>query len=61
MQRKMKKQTSIRNAMIASIVLLILVPMLVAMTVSVAMFHREIGERIRLDNLKVAHTVSTAV
>ena len=61
MQREMKKQTSIRNAMIASIALLTLVPMLVAITVSVAMFHREIGERIRLDNLKVAHTVSTAV
>ncbi len=57
----MKKQISIRNAMIASIALLTLVPMLVAMAVSVAMFHRETGERIRLDNLKVAHTVSSAV
>src|SRR6185369_17665557 len=59
--RKMKKQTSIRNAMIASIALQTLVPMLIVMTVSVTMFHHETGERIRLDNLKVAHTVSSAV
>ncbi|HXC93623.1 MAG TPA: cache domain-containing protein [Geobacteraceae bacterium] len=57
----MKKLISIRNAMIASIAVQTLVPMLIVMTVSVAMFHRETGERIRLDNLKVAHTVSSAV
>ena len=57
----MKKQISIRNAMIASIALQTLVPMLIVMTVSVTMFHHETGERIRLDNLKVAHTVSSAV
>src|SRR5512133_1061078 len=57
----MKKQISIRNAMIVSIALLTMVPMLVATAVSVTMFHRETGERIRLDNLKVAHTVSSAV
>lgn len=57
----MKKTVSIRKALFSSITLLTLVPMLTAVTVSVVMFHLDTSERIRLENMRVAQTVSTAV
>ncbi len=57
----MKKTISIRKALLSSVILLTLVPMLTAVAVSVAMFHRNTSERIRLENMRVAHTVATAV
>ncbi|NJD91353.1 MAG: hypothetical protein FIA91_07550 [Geobacter sp.] len=57
----MKRPISIRKALITSVLLLTLLPMLIAMAVSVTLFHRETGERIRLENQKVAQTVSSAV
>ena len=55
------KHNSIRKALISSILALTMLPMLFAMAVSVALFHHEISDRIRQENLKVAQTVSTAV
>ena len=57
----MKRPVSIRKALITSVLLLTLLPMLIAMIVSVVLFHRETGERIRQENQKVAQTVSNAV
>ncbi len=57
----MKKTMRIRNALLASVSFFTLVPMLVAMAVSVGLFHYETTSRIRQENLKVAQTVGTAV
>lgn len=56
-----KQPVSIRKALISNVLLLTLLPMLIAMVVSVALFHRETAERIRQENQKVAQTVSSAV
>jgi len=57
----MNKPMSIRKALLASVSFFTLVPMLVAMAVSVGLFHMETTTRIRQENLKVAQTVGTAV
>ena len=57
----MKRPVSIRKALITSVLLLTLLPMLIAMVVSVVLFHRETSARIRQENQKVAQTVSNAV
>lgn len=57
----MSKTLSIRKALLASVSLLTLLPMLIAMLVSVSLFHMETSSRIRQENLKVAQTVGSAV
>lgn len=57
----MKRQFGIRGTLILSVSILTLLPMVTAMIISLVMFHRETTIRIRMENLKVAHTVSTAV
>lgn len=57
----MKRQYSIRNTLIISVSVLTLLPMMAAMIISLVMFHHETTVRIRQENLKVAHTVATAV
>lgn len=57
----MKKTVSIRKALLSSITLLTLVPMLTAVVISVVIFHLDITKRIRSENLRVAQTVSMAV
>lgn len=57
----MNKPMRIRKALIASVSFFTLVPMLIAMVVSVVLFHLETSSRIRQENLKVAQTVATAV
>jgi signal transduction histidine kinase len=57
----MKKTFSIRKALLSSVTLLTLLPMLTAVTVSVVMFHLDTSERIRNENVRVAQTVATAV
>lgn len=57
----MNKPMRLRRALLASVSFFTLVPMLVAMAVSVGLFHLETSERIRQENLKVAQTVATAV
>jgi len=57
----MNKPMRIRRALLASVSFFTLIPMLVAMAVSVCLFHLETSERIRQENLKVAQTVATAV
>lgn len=57
----MKRQYDIRSALIISVSILTLLPMITATVISLVMFHRETTERIRQENLKVAQTVSTAV
>ncbi len=57
----MNKPMGIRKALIASVSFFTLVPMLIAMAVSVTLFHLETSARIRQENLKVAQTVATAV
>lgn len=57
----MKRQFGIRGTLILSVSILTLLPMVTAMIISLVMFHRETTVRIRMENLKVAHTVSTAV
>jgi len=57
----MKRQSSIRSSLIATVSILTLVPLLIAVLISLVMFHRETASRIRLENAKVAQTVATAV
>ena len=57
----MEKMVSIRKALLSSVILLTLVPMLTAVTLSVVMFHLDTSKRIRLENQRVAQTVATAV
>jgi PAS domain S-box-containing protein len=57
----MNKPMRIRKALMASVSFFTLVPMLVAMAVSVVLFHLETSKRIRQENLKVAQTVANAV
>lgn len=57
----MKKPMRLRKALLASVSFFTLVPMMVAMAVSVGLFHYETTSRIRQENLKVAQTVGTAV
>lgn len=57
----MKRQYGIRSTLITSVSLLTLLPMISAMIISLVMFHRETTIRIRQENLKVAHTVASAL
>lgn len=57
----MGKTVSIRKALLSSVVLLTLVPMLTAVSLSVVMFHLDTSQRIRLENKRVAETVAMAV
>lgn len=57
----MKKPMRIRKALVASVSFFTLVPMLIAMAVSVVLFHMETSSRIRSENMRVAQTVSSAV
>jgi len=57
----MGKTVSIRKALLSSVTLLTLVPMLTAVIMSVVMFHHDMSQRIRLENVRVAQTVSMAV
>jgi len=57
----MAKTVSIRRALLASVTLLALAPMLTAVFVSIGMFHHDTSNRIRLENMRVAQTVSSAV
>ncbi len=57
----MKRQFNIRRTLILSVSILTLLPMVSAMIISLVMFHHETTVRIRMDNLKVAQTVESAV
>lgn len=57
----MERAISIRRSLITSVSVLTLLPMMIAMIISVVMFHYETSDRIRLENQKVAQTVATAV
>ena len=57
----MGQMVSIRKALLSSVILLTLLPMLTAVALSVVMFHLDTSKRIRLENKRVAQTVATAV
>lgn len=57
----MKKHSSIRSSLLKTVSILTLLPLLIAVIISLLMFHRETSAHIRMENLKVAHTVATAV
>jgi len=57
----MGKILSIRSSLILSVSVLTLLPMLVAVTILLVIFHSETADRIRMENSKVAQTVATAV
>ena len=57
----MQKEYGIRNSLISSMMLLTLLPMLIAVIIALVMFHRETAARIRVENLKAAQTVASAV
>ena len=57
----MKKEYGIRSSLILSVSILTLLPLMVAVIISLVMFHRETTARIRMENLKVAQTVASAV
>lgn len=57
----MRRQYSIRSSLILTVSILTLLPLTVAVIISLVMFHRETAARIRTENLKVAQTVASAV
>lgn len=57
----MQKEYSIRSSLITSMTLLTLLPLLIAVIIALVMFHREATNRIRVENLKAAQTVASAV
>jgi len=58
---QMKKEYGMRNSLISSVTLLTLVPLLIAVIISLTLFHRETTVRIRMENLKTAQTVASAL
>jgi len=57
----MKKEYGIRNSLISSVTLLTLLPLVTAVIIALSLFHRETTARIRMENLKTAQTVASAV
>lgn len=57
----MRKGISIRRALFTNVAMLTLIPMAVVVLISLFVFHGEIVRRIRMDNEKVANTVSAAL
>lgn len=57
----MKQQYSIRNSLILTVSILTLLPLTVAVIISLVMFHRETAARVRMENSRVAQTVASAV
>ncbi len=57
----MNKQYSLRNSLIITVSILTLLPLIVAAIISLVMFNGETTARIRMENLKVAQTVATAL
>jgi len=59
--KRMSTKNSIRSSLILTVSVLTLLPLMVAVIISLVMFHRETAARIRMENLKVAQTVASAV
>lgn len=57
----MRRKYRIRNSLILTVSILTLLPLTVAVIISLLMFHRETAARIRTENLRVAQTVVSAV
>ena len=57
----MGKEYGIRRSLISSVTVLTLLPLLTAVIISLVMFHHETTARIRVENLKTAQTVASAV
>jgi signal transduction histidine kinase len=58
---QMKREYGIRSSMIFTVSVLTLLPLTVAMIISLVMFHRETTGRINMENLRTAYTIATAV
>ncbi|PKN16587.1 MAG: hypothetical protein CVU66_00470 [Deltaproteobacteria bacterium HGW-Deltaproteobacteria-23] len=59
--KRMSRKYSIRSSLLVTVSTLTLLPLMVAVIISLVMFHNETTARIRTENLKVAQTVASAV